>query len=239
MPVALVTGGTRGIGAAVARRLKQEGHTVIASYAANDEAARVFFQETGIDIIKWDVSQFSLCLEQVGCLARKYESLDILVHNAAITRDASLAKMTPEMWHQVIDTNLSSAFYLCQAVLPYMKDKAWGRVILMSSINALKGQRGQTNYAAAKAGLLGFTKSLAQEVAKYGITANVVAPGYTDTDMVRAVSPDILDKIVAQIPAGRLGAPEDIAHMVAFLAEKASGYMTGQTLHVNGGHWMS
>ncbi len=233
-----ITGATRGIGAAIAKAFAQQGHRVVVTYGHDDEAALSFHRDTGIATFKWDMGAFDTAPALVTELINAHGPFDILINNAGITKDAWLGKMEPSAWHRVIDTNLSSLFYVCQAVLPHMVNQTWGRIVNISSINALKGQKGQTNYAAAKAGMLGFTKSLAQEVAKWNITANAVAPGYTDTDMMRAVPQEILEKIKAEIPMRRFASVEDVASSVLFLASDAASYMTGQTLHVNGGHWM-
>lgn len=235
MKVALVTGGTRGIGYAISVELKEKGYKVIATYAGNHEAAQKFHNETGIDTIAFDVADELACQKMCQDLIQTHGCIDVLVHNAGVTSDATLLKMSSDQWHKVIQTNLDSAFYLTKAVLESMRDKGFGRLIYLSSVNGLKGQRGQANYAATKAALIGFAKSVGLEMANKGITANVIAPGYIDTDMVRAVPEAILEKIIAQIPVGRLGTTAEIAHAVSFLADDRAGFITGSTLSVNGG----
>jgi len=237
--IALVTGGTRGIGAAIAKELKAAGHSVAVTYAGNDEAAAKFTEQTGITAEKWDVADYQACEEGVRRVEEKLGPIDILVNNAGITRDGTLHKMSPDAWEAVIRTNLSSAFNMSRVVINGMRERGFGRIIQISSINGQKGQMGQSNYAAAKAGLIGLTKSIAQENARKGITANVVAPGYTETDMVSAVPQEVLDKIVAQIPVGRLGQSEEIAQAVRFLAADDAGFITGSTLSINGGQYMA
>lgn len=236
--VALVTGGTRGIGHAISTGLRDAGYTVAANYGGNDEAAQKFKDETGIPVFKFDVSNYDDVSKGISNVESEVGPVDILVNNAGITRDGTLHKMDPEQWTSVIETNLNSAFYCTRAVIEGMRSRGYGRIINISSINGQKGQLGQANYAAAKAGLIGLTKSVAQENAKKGITANVVAPGYIGTDMVRAVPQDVLDKIVGQIPVGRLGEPDEIARCVAFLASEESSFITGSTLSANGGQYM-
>ena len=237
--IALVTGGTRGIGAAISAALKQTGCTVIASYAANDEAARAFKAETGIEVKKWDVASFEACSKAVGEIEAELGPVDILVNNAGITRDVMFHKMTLEQWQAVIDTNLNSQFNMCRPVIEGMRARGFGRIVNISSINAQKGQMGQSNYCAAKSGEIGFTKALAQENAAKGITVNAICPGYIGTEMVRAVPKEVLEKrILPQIPAGRLGEPEEVARCVVFLASDDAGYITGATLSVNGGQYM-
>jgi acetoacetyl-CoA reductase len=236
--VALVTGGTRGIGAAVSKALKAQGRTVVASYAGNDEAAKAFASETGLKVMRFDVSDLAQCQEAVRQIASEFGPVEILVNNAGITRDTTLARMTREMWDQVIDTNLGSCFNMCKVTWDGMREKKFGRVINVGSVNGQAGQYGQVNYAAAKSGIHGFTKALAQEGARFGITVNAIAPGYVDTDMVRAVPADVLQKIVARIPVGRLGRAEDIARGVAFLTADDADFITGSTLSINGGQHM-
>jgi acetoacetyl-CoA reductase len=236
--VALVTGGTRGIGHAISTGLRDAGYSVAANYGGNDEAAQKFKDETGIPVFKFDVSNYDAVSEGISKIESEVGPVDILVNNAGITRDGTLHKMSPEQWTSVIETNLNSAFYCTRAVIEGMRSRGFGRIINISSINGQKGQLGQGNYAAAKAGLIGLTKSVAQENAKKGITANVVAPGYIGTDMVRAVPEDVLDKIVGQIPVGRLGEPDEIARCVNFLASEESSFITGSTLSANGGQYM-
>jgi acetoacetyl-CoA reductase len=237
--VALVTGGTRGIGAAIAKALKESGCTVAATYARNDEAAQRFREETGIHTYRWDVADFAACEAGVTRVAEALGAVEILVNNAGITRDATLHKMQPEQWRAVVETNLTSCFNLCRCVLGSMRERGFGRIVNISSINGQRGQFGQVNYSAAKAGILGFTKALAREGAAKGITVNAVAPGYVATEMVKAVPEKVLEKIVAEIPAGRLGEPEEIARAVVFLASDEAGYITGSTLTVNGGHYIT
>ena len=237
--IALVTGGTRGIGAAISAALKEAGCTVIANYAANDEAARAFQEETGVEARKWDVASFEACGEAVGRIEADVGPVDILVNNAGITRDVMLHKMTLEQWSAVINTNLNSQFNMCRPVIEGMRARGFGRIINISSINAQKGQMGQSNYCAAKAGEIGFTKALAQENAAKGITVNAICPGYIGTEMVRAVPQEVLEKrILPHIPAGRLGEPKEVARCVVFLASEDAGYITGSTLSVNGGQYM-
>lgn len=237
--VALVTGGTRGIGAAIANVLKEAGHQVIVTYQGNEDAAAAFTRNTGMPAHRWDVGDFEACQEGVASIEQQYGSVDILVNNAGITRDGMLHKMTSDQWDSVIRTNLTSAFNMTRAVINGMREQSFGRLIQISSINGGKGQMGQANYAAAKAGLIGFTKSVAQENARKGITANVVAPGYTDTEMVAAVPEAVLEKIIAQIPVGRLGQATEIGKAVAYLASEEAGFVTGATLHLNGGQYMT
>ncbi|MET0154707.1 MAG: acetoacetyl-CoA reductase [Rickettsiales bacterium] len=238
--LAIVTGGTRGIGAAISVALKNAGYRVAANYAANDEAARAFTEQHGIKAYKWDVSDYDACASSVAGIAKEFAAPPaVLVNNAGITRDGMLHRTEKEQWDQVIATNLTSCFNMCRAVVPAMRDASFGRIVNISSINAQAGQLGQTNYAAAKAGIIGFTKSLAREGAIKNITVNVVAPGYIKTDMTAAVPSEFLEGIIAQIPVRRLGEPEEIARVVAFLADEASGFITGETLSVNGGHHMA
>jgi len=238
--VALVTGGTRGIGAAVSKALKAAGCKVAASYAGNDEAARAFQAETGIPVYKWDVSDFAACKAGIAKVEAEVGAVDILVNNAGITRDATLHRMTPEQWRQVIETNLNSLFNMTRNVIEGMRARNFGRIVNISSINGQKGQIGQSNYSAAKAGEIGFTKAVAQENANKGITVNAVAPGYIATEMVRAVPEEILKtRILPQIPVGRLGEPEEVARTVVFLASDEAGFITGSTLSMNGGQYMA
>ncbi|MFA6125580.1 acetoacetyl-CoA reductase [Sphingomonas sp.] len=236
--VAIVTGGTSGIGAATAESLKAAGLRVIATYSGDVERAAAFEARTGIQVRRWSVADFGACQDGVAEIERVFGAVDILVNNAGITRDATLAKMTPFQWTEVIDINLTSCFNMARAVFPGMCARHFGRIVNISSINGQAGQYGQTNYAAAKAGMIGFTKSLAQEGARHGVTVNAVAPGYTDTDMVRAVPADVLEKIIARIPVGRLATPAEIARCVLFLAAEDAGFITGATLSVNGGQLM-
>ena len=236
--VALVTGGTRGIGAAISTALKAAGRTVVASYAGNDAAAAAFTEETGIPHIKFDAGDYAACEAAVAKIKDKHGSIEILVNNAGITRDTTMARMTREMWDAVLDTNLGSCFNLCKLTFDGMRSAKFGRVVNIGSINGQAGQYGQVNYAAAKSGIHGFTKALAQEGARFGITVNAIAPGYVDTEMVRAVPPDVLTKIIARIPMGRLGHAEDISRGVAFLTGDDADFITGSTLSINGGQHM-
>lgn len=236
--VALVTGGTRGIGHSISIALRDAGYSVAANYGGNDEAANKFKEETGIPVYKFDVGDFDATKAGIGKIESELGPVDVLVNNAGITRDTTLHKMSPDKWEAVIRTNLNSDFNCTRNVIEGMRERGFGRIICISSINGQKGQFGQSNYAAAKAGVIGFVKSVAQENANKGITANVVAPGYIGTDMVRAVPQDVLDKIVKQIPVGRLGEPEEIARCVVFLAAEESGFITGSTLTANGGQYM-
>ncbi len=238
--VALVTGGTRGIGAAICTALKAAGYTVAANYGGNDEAARKFKQETGIAVYKWDVSSFEACAAGIKQVETELGPVDVLVNNAGITRDGMFHRMTPEQWNTVINTDLGSLFNVTRQVINGMRERKFGRVINISSINGQKGQMGQVNYSAAKAGEIGFTKALAQETARAGITVNVICPGYIATDMVKAMSQDVLQKnILPQIPIGRLGEPEEIARCVVFLASDDAGLITGSTLTANGGQYFA
>lgn len=238
--VALVTGGTRGIGEAISVGLKEAGYTVIANYGGNDEAAAKFKDATGIAVKKFDVSDFDAVQAAVSEIESETGPIDVLVNNAGITRDTPLHKMDAAKWSAVINTNLNSLFNLSRCVIDGMRGRGFGRIISISSINGQKGQFGQTNYAAAKAGVVGFTKALALETAAKGITVNVVAPGYIGTEMVRAVPKDVLDsKILPQIPVGRLGEPEEIARCVTFLASDDAGFITGSTISANGGQYMA
>jgi acetoacetyl-CoA reductase len=237
--IALVTGGTRGIGAAISAALKDAGYRVVANYAANDDAARAFKAETGITVKKWDVASFDACSKAIGQIENEIGPVDILVNNAGITRDAMFHKMTLEQWSAVINTNLNSQFNMCRPVIEGMRARGFGRIISISSINAQKGQMGQSNYCAAKAGEIGFTKALAQENAAKGVTVNAICPGYVGTEMVRAMPQEVLEKrILPQIPVGRLGEPKEVARCVVFLASEDAGYITGSTLSVNGGQYM-
>ena len=236
--VALVTGGTRGIGAAISLALKAQGRTVIANYAGNDAAAQAFHADTGIRIVKFDVCSFDACKAAVEMITAEIGPIEILVNNAGITRDGTIARMTRDMWDAVVDTNLGSCYNLCKLTFDGMRAAKFGRVVNIGSINGQAGQYGQVNYAAAKSGIHGFTKALSQEGARFGITVNAIAPGYIDTDMVRAVPEEVLQKIVARIPVGRLGHAEEIARGVAFLTADEAGFVTGSTLSINGGQHM-
>jgi acetoacetyl-CoA reductase len=237
--VALVTGGTRGIGAAISRALQEAGHTVAASYAGNDEAAAKFQAETGIPVFKWDVGDFDACAAGVAKVEAEIGPVDILVNNAGITKDGFFHKMTREQWSAVIRTNLDSLFNMTRPVIEGMRARSFGRIIVISSINGQKGQMGQVNYSAAKAGDIGFVKALAQENANKGITVNAITPGYIGTDMVAAMPEEALKRVVAGIPAGRLGKPEEIAQMAVFLASEHGAFATGATFTVNGGQYMA
>ena len=234
----IVTGGTRGIGRIVSRQMSEKGYSVAAVYGGNDEAAGEFNRETGIPVYKIDVSDFETCKEGVGRIERDIGPVDILVNNAGITRDGTLHRMDHESWQAVIDTNLGSCFNMSRCVIEGMRERKFGRIVNIGSINGQAGQYGQVNYAAAKSGIHGFTKALAQEGAVHGITVNAIAPGYVDTEMVRAVPADILEKIVQRIPMGRLGRGEDIARGVLFLVADEADFITGSTLSINGGQHM-
>ena len=236
--VALVTGGTRGIGAAVAKLFKDSGYKVCATYASNDDAAERFKAEAGVHVEKWNCCDMAGCAAGVARIEKALGPVDILVNNAGITRDGTFHKMTEQQWDDVLNTNLKSCFTMTRAVIEGMRERSFGRIINIGSINGQRGQYGQVNYCAAKAGIIGFTKALALENATKGITINVVAPGYVDTDMVAAVPPDILKKIITQIPVGRLGAAVDIARAVLYLAADESGFITGSTISINGGQYM-
>ncbi|AWX92797.1 beta-ketoacyl-ACP reductase [Paracoccus mutanolyticus] len=236
--VALVTGGSRGIGAAISKALQAAGFQVAANYAGNDDAARAFTEETGIKTYKWSVADYDACAAGCRQVEEELGPIAVLVNNAGITRDAMFHKMTPQQWKEVIDTNLTGLFNMTHAVWGGMRDRKFGRVINISSINGQKGQAGQANYSAAKAGDLGFTKALAQEGARAGITVNAICPGYIATAMVRAIDEKVLnERIIPQIPVGRLGEPEEIARCVAFLAADDAGFITGSTISANGGQF--
>lgn len=237
--VAIVTGGTRGIGAAISIALKDAGYKVAASYAGNDEKANAFKAETGINVHKWDVADYQACVDGIAGIEAELGPVEVLVNNAGITRDAMFHKMTPENWKDVIDTNLTGLFNMTHPVWPGMRERGFGRVINISSINGQKGQMGQANYSASKAGDLGLTKTLAQEGAAKGITVNAICPGYIGTEMVRAVPEKVLnERIIPQIPVGRLGEPEEIARCVVFLASDDAGFITGSTISANGGQFV-
>ena len=237
--VAIVTGGTRGIGQAISLALKAKGHRVAASYAGNDQAAQEFQAETGIPVYKWDVGDFDACVSGIATVEADIGPIDILVNNAGITRDGMLHKLTPEKWNDVIRVNLGSMFNMTQPVIEGMRARGWGRIVNISSINGQKGQMGQSNYSAAKAGVIGFTKALAQETARKGITVNAIAPGYIDTEMVAAVPEKVLESIISQIPVGRLGKAAEIAACAAFLASDQAAFITGSTLTANGGQYIA
>jgi len=235
--VAVVTGGTRGIGHAISVELKNGGYQVAAIYGGNDAAAHKFQAETNIPIFKWDVGDYDACVAGLKQVESQLGPISILVNNAGITRDAMLHRMTPQQWRDVIRTDLDSVFNMVQPIINGMRDRGFGRIVNISSVNGQKGQIGQSNYSAAKAGIIGFTKALAQENAKKGITVNCVAPGYINTEMVAAVPEKVLEAIIAQIPVGRLGKPEEIARCVAFLASDDAGFITGATISANGGQF--
>ncbi len=236
--IAIVTGGSRGIGEAISLRLQTMGFTVVANYAGNDEAARRFSKANGIAVYKWDVGDYQACIDGCASVEAEVGKVDVLVNNAGITRDNMLHKMTEAEWADVIRVNLGGCFNMCSAVYPGMRERKWGRIVSVGSVNGQAGQMGQVNYAAAKSGIHGFTKALAQEAARFGVTVNAIAPGYIDTDMVAAVPAPVLEKIVAKIPVGRLGAADEIARGVAFLCSDNAGFVTGSTLSINGGQHM-
>ncbi len=236
--VAVVTGGTRGIGAAISTALKEAGYTVAANYAGNDEAAGKFNEATNISVYRFDVGDFAACKSAVRQIEQELGAVDILVNNAGITRDGTMHRMDFEQWNSVIQTNLGSCFNMSNSVIEGMRERGFGRIVNIGSINGQAGQYGQVNYAAAKSGIHGFTKALAQESAGKGITVNAIAPGYIDTDMVRAVPENVLDKIIAKIPVGRLGKAQEIARGVLFLVSDEGGFITGSTLSINGGQHM-
>ena len=237
--VAMVTGGTRGIGYAIVERLKADGFKVAAGYAGNEAAAKACAEQLGVMIVKGNVGEFDDCTRAVKEVEAELGPIDVLVNNAGITRDAMLHKMTEEQWNDVIHVNLASIFNMTRNVIEGMRERNFGRIVNISSINGQKGQIGQSNYSAAKAGMIGFTKALAQENAKKGITVNAIAPGYIDTEMVSAVPQNVLEQIIAGIPVGRLGMADEIARCVAFLAAEDAGYITGSTLTVNGGQYIA
>jgi acetoacetyl-CoA reductase len=236
--IAIVTGGTRGIGKAISVMLKNSGYSVAAVYGHNDNAAQKFSADTGIATYKIDVSDFDDCAKGVAQIESDLGPIDVLVNNAGITRDGTIQRMSKESWQEAVDTNLGSCFNMCHAVFDGMRERRFGRIVNIGSINGQAGQYGQVNYAAAKSGIHGFTKALAQEGASRGITVNAVAPGYVDTDMVAAVPANVLEKIVARIPVGRLGEPEEIARGVLFLVADDAGFVTGSTMSINGGQHM-
>jgi acetoacetyl-CoA reductase len=236
--VAIVTGGTRGIGRAICEALKADGLTVVANYAGNEEKARAFSEETGIAAYKWDVGDHQAALDGCQRVANDVGPIDVLVNNAGITRDGTLLRMSFEDWYDVLRINLGGCFNMAKGCFPGMKDRQWGRIVNIGSINGQAGQYGQANYAASKSGIHGFTKALAQEGARFNVTVNAIAPGYIDTEMVAAVPENVLEKIVARIPVGRLGHAEEIARAVAFLASDGAGFITGSTMSINGGQHM-
>lgn len=235
---ALVTGGTRGIGAAISIALKDAGYKVAATYAARDDVAEEFSKKHGISVFKWDIANFDACVDGVKKVCEKLGHVDVLVNNAGITKDGAMHKMDAAQWGEVINTNLNSCFYMSRAVIDSMRERKFGRIINISSMNGQLGQFGQTNYSAAKAGIMGFTKALARETANKGITVNSVAPGYIATEMVKAVKEEVMKKIVEGIPVGRLGEPEEVARAVVFLADDKASFITGETLSINGGQHM-
>jgi acetoacetyl-CoA reductase len=236
--VAIVTGGTRGIGEAICVALKEAGMTVAANYAGNEDKAREFTERTGINAYKWDVSDFDACIAGVEMVAAELGPIDVLVNNAGITRDSTMRKMTRQMWDEVLHTNLGGCFNMAKAVFESMVERKFGRIVNIGSLSGQAGQYGQVNYAAAKSGIHGFTKALAQEGARFNVTVNAIAPGYVDTDMVAAVPQEVLQKIIPRIPVARLGEAWEIARGVAFLCTEDSGFITGSTLSINGGHHM-
>jgi acetoacetyl-CoA reductase len=236
--VAVVTGGTRGIGKAISVALRQAGYKVAANYAGNDEKAKAFTAETGIPSFKWDVADYDACIKGIGEVVAKLGPVDIVVNNAGITRDSTLKRQSRAAWDEVMDTNLGGCFNMCKAVWDGMLERSFGRIVNIGSINGQAGQYGQVNYAAAKSGIHGFTKALAQEGAPKGITVNAIAPGYIDTEMVQAVPANVLEKIVAKIPVGRLGKADEIARGVLFLVADDAGFVTGSTMSINGGQHM-
>jgi acetoacetyl-CoA reductase len=236
--VAIVTGGIRGIGEAISRALQGDGFTVVANYASNDDRARVFSAGTGIPVYRWDVGDHQACLDGCARVAAEVGPIDVLVNNAGVTRDGTLQKMSFDDWNEVMRINLGGCFNMAKATFPGMRERGWGRIINIGSINGQAGQYGQVNYAAAKSGIHGFTKALAQEGAKFGVTVNAIAPGYVNTDMVAAVPQPVLEKIVAKIPVGRLGEAAEIARGVAFLASEDAAFITGSTMSINGGQHM-
>lgn len=236
--VAIVTGGTRGIGRAICEKLQSDGFTVVANYAGNDAAAEQLKADTGIQSYKWDVGDHAACIDGCAKVAEEVGAVDVVVNNAGITRDGTLHKMSYDDWHEVMRINLGGCFNMAKACFPGMRERGWGRIVNIGSINGQAGQYGQVNYAAAKSGIHGFTKALAQEGAKFGVTVNAIAPGYVDTDMVAAVPEPVLEKIVAKIPVGRLGEAQEIARGVAFLCSENAGFVTGSTMSINGGQHM-
>ena len=236
--VAIVTGGTRGIGQAICMRLQKQGHLVVANYAGNEEKAKAFTAASGIPAYRWDVGDHEACIHNCNDIAATHGPIDIVINNAGITRDGVLHKMTFEDWNEVMRINLGGCFNMAKATFSGMRERGWGRIVNIGSINGQAGQYGQVNYAAAKSGIHGFTKALAQEGAKFGVTVNAIAPGYIDTDMVKAVPAPVLEKIVAKIPVGRLGQAEEIARGVAFLTSDNGGFVTGSTMSINGGQHM-
>ena len=236
--IAIVTGGTRGIGASISKKLKSSNFKVIANYASNDDAAESFSKENNIEVIKWDVSNYDECQKSVNKIYEDNQNVDILVNNAGITRDAPLHKMSKDKWQKVIDVNLNSIFNMTSLVINKMRENSFGRIVHISSVNGQKGQFGQTNYAATKSALIGFSKSLALESASKGITSNVICPGYINTEMVAAIREDILKSIIETIPSKRLGEADEVAEMVDYLVSDKASYVNGSTFSINGGLWM-
>lgn len=236
--LALVTGGTRGIGAGICRSLQTAGYKVVTSYVSNDEKAASFSKETGIECIKFDVSDFESCGVAIEKIRQKHGEISVLVNNAGITRDAAFRNLSPQEWSGVIDTNLGGVFNMCRLAFPDMIKNNFGRIINVSSVNGLSGQYGQANYAASKAGIIGFTKTLALEGARYGITVNALAPGYVETEMLRDIPEKVMEKIVSKIPVGRLASIDEIARGIIFLAADNAGFITGSTLSINGGQYL-
>jgi acetoacetyl-CoA reductase len=237
--IALVSGGTRGIGGAISIALKSKGYKVAANYASRDDVATAFSKSTGIAVFKWDISDFAACEKGVKAVEKEFGgTVEVLVNNAGITKDSAMHKMSAESWGAVVQTNLTSCFNMSRAVIESMREKKFGRIVNISSMNGQLGQFGQTNYSAAKSGIFGFTKALAREAAGRGITVNAVSPGYIATEMVKAVRDDIMKQILSQIPVGRLGEPEEVARAVLFLAADEASFITGETLSINGGQYM-
>lgn len=237
--IAIVTGGTRGIGKEISIALKEDGYLVIANYSCNDHQAEKFAAETGIKTIKWDVSNYETCQKNIEAITEQYNTnISVLINNAGISRDGMLHKLEPENWFEVINVNLNSCFNMCKAVINGMRNQNYGRIVNISSINALSGRIGVTNYSAAKAGILGLTKALAKESASKGITVNAIAPGYVKTELLANVSEEVMADIINQIPVKRLGEPKEIARLVRFLVSPDSGFITGETISINGGHHM-
>jgi acetoacetyl-CoA reductase len=237
--IALVTGGTRGIGEAISKTLKAKGYKVAANYATRDDAAELFSKENDIPVFKWNIADYEACQKGVEALEKQLGgTVEVLINNAGITRDSAMHKMSYDNWESVIETNLSSCFNMSRVVIETMREKKFGRIINISSMNGQLGQFGQTNYSAAKAGIFGFTKALARETASRGITVNAVSPGYIATEMVKAVREDVMKQIISQIPIGRLGEPEEVARAVAFLASDGASFITGETISINGGQYM-
>ena len=236
--IAIVTGGTRGIGASISKKLKSSNFEVIANYASNDDAARSFSKENNIEVVKWDVGNFDECKKSISQIYEDYKNVDILINNAGITRDAPLHKMSKDNWQKVIDVNLNSVFNMTSLVINKMRENSFGRIVHISSVNGQKGQFGQTNYAATKSALIGFSKSLALESASKGITSNVICPGYINTEMVAAIREDILKSIIETIPNKRLGEADEVAEMVSYLVSDKANYINGSTISINGGLWM-